>query len=96
MVVSGPVMPVRRVMARYEAKGRRWLLCLKGDQRGSVLLSVDAEGRPVQPVFGGQIFPGNSRGPQVRGFKLSPENDALNADEFKKWMQANPELEIVK
>jgi hypothetical protein len=89
-------MPVRRVTARYEAKSRRWLLCLKSDHRGSLLLSVDAEGRPVEPVFGGQILTASGKGPQVRGYRLSPESDAMKSDEFKKWMQANPELEITK
>ena len=76
------VLPVQRVLARYDKKSSQFVPCEFGDDRGTLLTTVDQAGRSVMEVHGdrGEI-----------GWKLSPGqvNDAVV---FAAWIKAHPKL----
>jgi hypothetical protein len=90
--MSGPALPVRRVLARLDRQRGRWVPCGESDARGSVLMLVDATGRAVQAVYGNP-FMGTAR---VLGWRSCPTTTTHDPAEFLGWMQSHPELEIVK
>jgi len=90
--MSGPVMPVRTIRARLDAKTGKWLSCKKTDLRGTLILQVDALGRGVQGIYSNP-YVGRQR---ILGWKLQPVPDEEQAERFRLWMESNPEMEIVK
>ena len=95
MVVSAPMLPVHRVYVRLDRKAGVWRPCREDDSRGSMVISVDSLGRAVVPAFG-TLFGADGSGPPIRGYRLAVASESMAHEEFKKWIENHPRLEIVK
>lgn len=90
MVVSAPVFPIRHVMARFDRKSGLFVPCAKG--KGTLLMALDANGRTVRCVESHPFSTATS----ASGWILCEPSSMHDPEQFRVWMQANPELEITK
>lgn len=89
-MTAAPVYPIRRVSARWNKKLKRFLPCTDTDRRGTLVMDVDAAGRPVMAVSGAPFGAG-----QTLGWKLCFPTNMQDPGEFLAWIQAN-RLEMLK
>ena len=84
VAVQRVVLPVRRMLARYDKKSAQFVPCEWEDTRGTLFMTVDQGGRSVMEVHGdrGEI-----------GWKLSPgQANDNNSELFAGWVKAHPEI----
>lgn len=76
------VMPVRRVLARFDKKSSQFVPCESSDARGTLLVEVDQAGRSVMGVHGvhGEV-----------GYQLTP-GQPHDAALFAAWIKAHPKI----
>ena len=78
------VLPVRRVLCRYDKKAARFVPCEFGDTRGTLLVDVDQAGRPVMAAHGEH---------GETGWQLSP-GEALDSTLCASWIKAHPRITV--
>lgn len=89
--MTAPVLPIRRVHAYMHPMRPLWIPCAESESRASLIVDVDANGRSVVAVYGAPFD-----GMRIVGWKFAEGDEMLAPEKFKKWLEANPKLEIVK